>query len=370
MNKNMRELMEKIQNKKAEARNLLDAKKVEEAKALTAEIKDLQAEFDVESALYEEEKEIVNHFGKEGGDVNEIKAFFKALRGESLTEAENALLTDGGNGENLIVPQDIQTQINELRRQYKSARSIVGYYPTTTLSGSFTYEDASTATELTNFTDGDDIADSNDPKFVAVSYTIKDFGSTLPVSNRLLQNENGGLVQYLGKWFNRKAIRTENKKIFAQLMAGKSAKALADYKALKSSLNKDLDPAFVDVVIVTNQDGFDFLDSQVDGMDRPILQPNPTNPTQKMFAGHPIEVFSNTELSTTGTTTKKAPIFYGSTKDGVTFVDRNSLQIDASEHANFKKNQTLLRVIEQFDVIDADKASYVYGQLDVTPVTA
>lgn len=368
MNKNMRDLLEKINNKKTEAKELLASKKLDEAKAMTDEIKNLQKEFEIESALFEEEKEIVDDVQSRGGNVNEIKAFFKALRGESLTEAENALLTGGANGENLIVPQDIRTQINELRRQYKAARNLVGYYKTDTLSGSLVYEDASTVTELTNYTDGDDLPDSNEPKFVPVSYSIKDYGGTLPVSNRLLQNENGGLVPYLGKWFNRKAVRTENSKIFAQLQSGKTAKALADWKALKSSLNKDLDPAFVDIVIVTNQDGFDYLDSAVDANDRPILQPNPVNPTQKMFNGHPVEVFSNTELKTTGTTTKKAPIFYGSLQDGVTFVDRDMLQIDASEHAAFKKNQTLMRVIEQFDVIDADKASYVFGQLDVTPV--
>lgn len=366
MNKNMRDLLEQINNKKAEAKNLLTSKKLDEAKALTDEVKNLQKEFEIEAALYEDEKEEIANVKSHGGNVDEVKSFFKALRGESLTEAENALLTGGANNENLIVPQDIHTQITELRREYKSARSIVGHYPTDTLTGSFVYEDATTATELVNFTDGADIPEAADPKFVNVAYSIKDYGATLPVSNRLLQNENGGLVPYLGKWFNRKAIRTENKIIFAKLIAGKTAKALADWKALKSSLNKDLDPAFVDITIVTNQDGFDALDAALDGQGRPVLQPNPTNPTQKMFGGYVIEVFSNTELPTTGTTTKKAPIFYGSTRDGVTFVDRNTLQIDASEHANFKKNQTLMRVIEQFDVIDADKASYVYGELTVS----
>ncbi|WGG47681.1 phage major capsid protein [Rossellomorea sp. DA94] len=365
MPKELRELLNKINEKKTEAKNLLGEKKLDEAQALTNEIKDMQKEFDIASALYEEEKEMVKQVENKGGDIDSVKAFYKALRGESLTEAENAMLTGGANGEDLIVPKDIQTQINELRRQYKSARSVVGYYPTSTLTGSFVYEDASTVTELSNFTDGADIGESNEPKFVNVSYSIKDYGATLPISNRLLQNEDGGLVPYLGQWFNRKAIRTENGKIFAQLKSGKTAKALADWKALKKSLNVDLDPAFVDVKIVTNQDGFDVLDAAEDNQGRPILQPNPVNPTQKMFNGHPIEVFSNTELPTTGTTTKKAPIFYGSTQDGITFVDRNQLKIDASEHAAFKKNQTLMRVIEQFDVIDADKASYVFGELTV-----
>ncbi|SDM17508.1 phage major capsid protein [Bacillus sp. OK048] len=351
-------------NKKAKA--LLENKeaKLEEIQAVNSEIEILQAKISVQEKIEADEKAAIANKVPEPvnrSQSDEVVAFYKALRGEKLTDIENALVTGGANGENLIIPQDIHTQITELRRQYKSARMLVGSYPTTTLTGSFVYEDGTT-TELTNFTDGADIPDSDEPKFNNVSYAIKDYGSILPVSNRLLQNEAGGLVPYLGKWFNRKAIRTENKKIFAQLKAGKTVKALADWKALKSSLNKDMDPAFVDVIIATNQDGFDYLDSAMDSTGRPILQPNPTDATKKMFMGYPVEVFSNTELPTVA---KKVPIFYGSTQDGVTFVDRNQMYIDASEHAGFKKNQTLLRVIEQFDVIDADKASYIYGEFTI-----
>lgn len=367
MNKKMRDLLEQINNKKVEARSFVNEKKIEEAKALTNEIKALQTEFDVEAALYEEEKENVKNVltTKEDKDLA-VKAFFKALQGGSLTEAENALLTGGTNGENLIVPQDIQTQINELRRQYKSARSLVGYYKTTTLSGSFVYEDTSTITGLTDFTDGADVPASNEPKFVNKAYSIKDKGALLPVSNKLIKNEAGGLIEYLGRWFNRKAIRTENTDIFTTLKSNKTAEALADWKALKKSINIDLDPALLlGMKIVTNQDGFDVLDSALDDTGRPVLQPNPTNPTQKLFMGYPVEVFSNAELATV---VGKAPIFYGSLEDGVEFIDRDLMQFDTSEHAAFGKNQTVIRVIESYDVIQKDKDAYVYGELTVPAV--
>jgi len=367
MNKKMRDLLEQISNKKAQAKAFLAEKKLDEAKALTEEVKDLQKEFDIEAALYEEEKESAGATPQAKGQKTDVvKAFYKALRGDKLTEVENALITGGTNGENLIIPQDIQTRINELRREYKSARPYVGHYSTMTLRGSFVYEDITTLTELTNFTDGADVPTSNDPKFTTVSYSVKEYGGILPVSNVLLQNEDGGLVDYLGRWFGKKAIRTENNKIFAELKNGKTAKALADWKALKSSINKDLDPLIaLDTVIITNQDGFDFLDAALDDIGRPILQPDPTNPTQKRFMGYPVVVFSNAELPTTGTTTKKAPVFYGNTRAGVTFVDRNVYEVKASTDAGFTKNQTLIRVIEMFDVIPADKEAYQFGELTV-----
>ncbi len=367
MNKRMREIFEKINNKKQEARNLAKDGKVKEAKELTGEIRNLQDEFDVEAALFEEERGGIEDAEGATEEADQIRTFYKALRGEELNEEERALVTGGSNEENLIIPQDINTKINELRRSYKSARSIIGYYPTNTLTGSLVYEDTETITELTNFTDGSDVPNSNDPKFKPVSYAVKEYGGLLPVSNVLLKNESGGLVNYLGKWFNKKAVKTENKKIFDVLKLGKTAESIADWKALKKSINVDLDPELaIDLNIVTNQDGFNYLDEAEDAQGRPILQPNPTNPTQKMFMGYPVEVFSNALLPTTGSATKKAPIFYGATEEGATFVEREGLEFATSEHAGFTKNQTLVRVIELFDVIQADKDAYIYGEMTIT----
>lgn len=364
MNKKMRELLEQINVKKQEARNLLKEGKKEEAKKLADEIRSLQEEFDIETALFEEERAKVDVEKPSDKEVNHVRTFFKALRGEELTEEERALVVGGSNNENLIIPEDVNTKINELRRSYKQARNLIGYYPTTTLTGSFVYEDASTITELTNFTDGNDVPDSNEPKFVPVQYAVKEYGAILPVSNVLLQNETGGLIEYLGRWFNKKAVKTENKKIFEVLKQGKTAKALADWKALKKSLNVDLDPELAtDIVIVTNQDGFNYLDEALDETGRPILQPNPTNPTQKLFMGYPVEVFSNALLPTTD---GKAPIFYGALKEGAVFVERQGLEFATSEHAGFSSNKTLIRVIELFDVVQADKDAYVYGEMTIS----
>lgn len=371
MNKRMRELIQIIGEKKEEARSMLEGRKMEEARALTKEIKELQAEYETEEALFEEERSSIES-GLEKGSVvpigtpDQTRTFFKALRGEVLSDEERALVVGGTNEENLIIPQDINTQINELRRSYKSARELIGLYPTNTLTGSFVYEDTTTITELTNFTDGGDVPSSNEPKFKPVSYALKEYGGLLPVSNLLLKNETGGLINYIGTWFNKKAIKTENKKIFEALQSNKTAKAIADWKALKKSINVDLDPELAtDIVIVMNQDAFDVLDAALDGTGRPVLQPNPANPTQRLFMGYPVEVFSNALLPTTGTTTKKAPIFYGALKEGATFVAKEGLEFATSEHAGFAKNQTLIRVIELFDVIQADKDAYIYGEITI-----
>ena len=56
----------------------------------------------------------------------------------------------------------------------------------------------------------------------------------------------------------------------------------------------------------------------------------------------------------------KYPVFIGSTKDGADFMDRESLDFATSEHFAFNKNQTTLRVIEGYDVVETDKDAYEY----------
>ena len=210
----------------------------------------------------------------------------------------------------------------------------------------------------------EEIPQEDGPKFKTKGYSIKNKGAILPVSNYLLADEQSGLMSYVGRWFARKAVKTENADILAVMKADKTAKELEDWKALKRSLNKDLDPALIPgSVIVTNQDGFDELDNATDEMGRPILQPDPKNPTQKVFKGITIDVYSNNDLPSVD---GKAPIFYGNLEEAITFVNRERYEVARSKEAGFTKNATLIRVMERYDVIKTDNEAYIYGQLEIT----
>ena len=220
---------------------------------------------------------------------------------------------------------------------------------------------------LTDIDEMEEIPQEDGPKFKTKGYSIKNKGAILPVSNTLLADEQSGLMSYVGRWFARKAVKTENADILAVMVADKTAKALSDWKALKRSLNKDLDPALIPgSVIVTNQDGFDELDNAVDENGRPILQPDPKNPTQKMFKGLSIDVYSNNDIPSKN---GKAPIFYGNLEEAITFVNRARYEIAKSKEAGFTKNATLIRILERYDVIKTDNDAYIYGELTITEGT-
>ena len=373
---NLRELRQKFAAMVAEAKKLTEEGKIEEAKAKTEEAKALNMQIKQAEEIEKMEDELEGDAGtpvKEPTAENKAdanKAFLKAITGKRLTPAENALVEKADENDpngSILVPTDENTRINEYKRQYKSLRSHVREYRTTVISGSFVYENNSTMTLLTDIDEMEEIPQEDGPKFKTKGYNIKNKGAILPVSNTLLADEQSGLMAYVGRWFAKKAVKTENADILAVMVADKTANALADWKALKRSLNKDLDPALLPgSVIVTNQDGFDELDNAVDENGRPILQPDPKNPTQKMFKGLTIDVYSNNDIPSKD---GKAPIFYGNLEEAITFVNRERYEIAKSKEAGFTKNATLIRILERYDVIKTDNEAYCYGELTITDGT-
>lgn len=377
MTKRMRELQDEIQQLHKDAQACMaegENKDLAKAEELMNKIDDKQKEFDLEARMEKSSKAAAQAAAEQTpaqvpGKADGFKAMTKTLNRQALTETEKALISGEAaeNGENHLVPEDVRAEINELRKTYISAKSIVNVETTDALAGSVNYEDGAPV-GLTSFEDGEAIAEDEDPKFVRKPFKIQHYGKLIPVSRILLGAEKAGLLGYINRWFIRNAVISENAKIFDALKVGYNGgtpKALAGWKALKKSINVDLDPSCkLQGVIVTNQSGFAALDEEEDNNGRPILQLNPANPTEKLFQGLPVHVFPDAQLPNIDGT--HFPIFYGDTKAGVTFVEHKALEFATSEHFGFNKNQNYMRVIEGFDVMSTDAGAYIYGSFTAT----
>ena len=385
MTERMKDILSTKKSLVEEATKLKIEKKFDEAADKLSEIEKLDKEFAIEKGLEKISKEqaagevpqeVPDTEKKAKEKVNGFKILSKIFKKQRLTDEEKdaislekALISgeNAENGENYLIPEDVHTEIMELRKTYMSAKDYVTVIPTTTLSGEFTFE-AGEPAGLTEFEDGDEIDTETDPKFRRVKYAIKFFGKIIPVSNILKENEKSGLMAYLNRWFVRNAIITENKKIFTVLKTDKTAKTLTSWQDLKRSINKDVDKDYlIDGIILTNQNGFAYLDDSVDANGRPIMSDDVKVATQKQFNGLPVIVFSEKQLPDVD---GKHPVFYGSLKAGCWFFDRKHLEFADSSHAKFTKNQTVLRVIEGFDVVSADKDAYMYGLLGTETAAA
>lgn len=356
------------------AQKALDADDMETAEKTMEDVKALEKKIELTRQLQTEEDAELLDKAVKPASTEKTASFFRAvikkLSGRPVTEAEKALLVPdpvtgtGDNGEGYILPKDIRTKINEVIRDFRSFRSVVGTITTTALTGTLTAEDISSLSGLVAFSDGDELTESEDPQFRPVTFAMGEYGAIIKMSNVLLTMTDNDLVNYIARYFGKKAVVTENAKVIAKLKYGKTAKSLVKYTDLSSSINTDLDPAALSMTkIVTNQDGFDYLDCQLDTNGRPILQPDPTNPTVMRFKGFEVVVFSNAQLPSDET--YGAPVFYGALEEGVKFVTCGYYKFATSAEAGFTKNVTLARLIELFDVIqwDSSDACYCFGYL-------
>jgi len=374
------ELKIKLGEVKASASKL---EKSEEIQNSISEIKNLKAQ--IEFAEMQEAEEVLeakNKIENKEGDVvvmeiqdkvikesaSGIRAMIKKTMGKGLTEAENALLVGGANGEGYILPVEVITKITKLVRQYKSLSEVLGYMPVTALTGTFPVENFDTVTGLVDFADGTPIGDISDIKFKQVSFSLKEKAGFISLSNTLLGLTDNDLISYVAEVFAKKLVVTQNALGLSIIKTGKTTKALADWKALKKSINKDLNPAVLTNMSITmNQDAYDMLDSALDSYGRPVLQPSPTNATQRLFMGYPVNVFSNDMLPTTGTTTKVAPIIYGDLQDAVKFAGNGQYLFSSDKSVGFLSNVTVARIITYIDCIQIDSSdkSYVYGEITI-----
>ena len=356
------EMQNKLSNLLTKMQDCLDNDKLDDAAAVRNEIQDLQnkisAQIFIDEANQMNFKETAKNpeNAQTKQNASYIRACLKKFGNKPVTDVENSLLlptstyVNGANGEGYILPQDIQTQINRKIREYQNLDSLAG---------------------LVDFADGTDGTASNDIAFTQITYSLAEKAAFVKLSNTLLALTDNDLVAYIVEVFAKKAVITENAMAKAALQSNKTVKTLANWKQLKSSINKDLDPAaYYNTVIVTNQDGFDYLDSQLDENGRPVMQPDISQPTQKIFVGYPVIVFSNAQLASSAATTTSpgyAPIYYGLLSEGCKFVDAGLTSFAASSEAGFMSNTTVARLIEFVTVVQCDSSDkcYCYGQLQV-----
>lgn len=367
----------------------IDADRLDDAEQKKKEIEIINAKIskqifldELNSHEFEKDAAAITPSRKTKEDASFIRAAIKKIGGKPLTEAEDALLlptttyVNGANGEGYILPQDIQTKINEKIRAFNSFRDVCGYMQTTALKGSFPIENLDSLTGLVDFDDGTDGTLSNDISFSQVSFALREKAAFVKLSNTLLALTDNNLIAYIVRVFAKKAVITENTMAKAAIEYNKTVKTFANWNDFKKSLNVDLDPAALNnTVIVTNQDGFNYFDEQTDDIGRPLLQPAPTQPTSKILFGYPVKVFSNTQLPSTAATAAAdgfAPLYYGDIEDGVKFIDLGTTAFAASSEAGFLSHTTIARLIEFIDVVqcDASDACYCCGQVKVAEKTS
>lgn len=363
MNKKMRELLTKIEAKTLEAKEARDKGETDKAATILDAIDDLKKEYDVEKRLMEEEKP--EEPEKKAAPVDSVKAFANAARSgfKGMNEGTPA---QGG----YTVPEDIETKINHYRENGDSLQTLITVVPVKTESGARTFRVRSQQTGFANVAEGGAIGTKDTPNYTRLEYTVAKYAGIYEATNELMEDSDANIANELTHWIGTESRVTRNNLILAAIKTIASTAIAAGADGLKKALNVTLKPYFRNsAVIVTNQDGLNYLDTLKDKNDQYLLKPEVADATQYRFAGFPVKVYDNDTMPSNTATSGKLgiPFIIGDLKEGVVMFERKGISILSSNVAGdaFAQDMTYFRAIEREVVKVRDSAAVINGVMTV-----
>lgn len=301
------------------------------------------------------------------GDENGHKSFAAGIRKllKGQVKHLNLVTTSSTTGSNagLTIPDDVQTRINTLIRQYDMLQPLVNVETVSTESGSRVIELFSKMDGLVELDDEDaDIPDNDEPGLKTVKYTIHRYGGINKATNSLIKDSDENIITWLVKWIAQKVVVTRNKKILSVFDAASKKPTIAKWDDIIDLADGTLDPAISNLsVFVTNVSGWTTLKKVKNAMGDYMIQRDPQGVVAKVIDDKQVVVVSDNWLPDTAKGVH--PLYYGYLKAAVTLFDREnmSLAMTTEGGSSFTKDQTWIRVIDRFDTQAVDDGAMAAG---------
>lgn len=302
--------------------------------------------------LNDEELEIKDQF------VND----FKNLVYGNYAQIKNMVSSDeteGAGHAGLTIPEDVQTTIHTLVRQYDSLQEYVNVEHVSTSKGSRVYEKWSDITALSEIDEeGAKIGDNNDPQLTTIKYLIKRYAGITTVTNSLLKDTAENIIAWLSSWIAKKVVVTRNTKIIAAIDKLPTKPTLAKWDDI-IDLEAKVDPAIKPTsMFLTNTSGFTALKKVKNAMGDYLMQRDVKSPTGYVIDGYPVKEVADRWLPNKSTA---RPLYFGDLKQAVTLFDRENMSLLATNigAGAFETDTTKIRVIDRFDVVTVDSEAFV-----------
>lgn len=328
------------------------------AKAIRDGYADQMAELQAVEVVKSEKKPL----NKDEQDVKAtfIKDFKNLIAGKYQNATTSTTGDVAGNG-GLTIPQDIQTAIHTLVRQYDSLQEYVNVEKVSTLSGSRVFEKLSDITPLAELDEeGAVIGNLDDPQLSVVKYLIKRYAGISTVTNSLLKDTAENIMAWLSSWIAKKVVVTRNAKIIAQLSALPKKPTLAKWDDIKDMVGS-LDPALQTTsIFLTNQSGFTALSKVKNAIGEYLMEDDVKSPTGKSIEGYAVKVVADKWLPKVGSA---MPLYFGDLKQAITLFDRENMELLATNIGGgaFETDTNKVRVIDRFDVQPTDTDAVLAG---------
>lgn len=316
-------------------------------------------------------KEKEDNLNKDNKQEPKKLDFVKNVRGlirgdHKVLDMATSSTDESGNAIGLVIPQDIQTAIHTLIRQYDALQQYVNVENVTTQTGSRVYEKWTDVTPLAEITEeGATIGDNDDPDLQTVKYIIRRFAGITTATNSLLNDSDQNILAWLENWISKKVVVTRNQAIISAFGALPNKATLAKYDDILDLTYTGIDPAIQSTAFfLTNVSGCNALHKVKDANGDYLLQPNPQNPMEMLMNGKQIKMVADRWLPSAGTAAAPVfPLYYGDAKQAVTLFDRQNMSLLSTNvgAGSFETDTTKIRVIDRFDVESTDTEAFVAG---------
>lgn len=352
------EFLQKINEQRKVVMNLLTDGKLEEAKLASEKLEDLMSKAEMAAEVPQKGqgskmvnavnlKTAVNAFLHKGwkGMNDEEKTFFKASNATEGTGQVETVANRGG----VLVPVETADFVGRMETGIYRLRTRVSEYFSKSLSGKIPLLANPTAGLVAQF---DELPtggiQKGDVKFGSVDWAVRDYGLIVPVSNDLMEDAEADVYGVIAEQFARAQVITENLMILAAIDANGAATAVNGWADISKALNETAPIGSVDKVIVTNTDGYNYLDTLVDETGRPILTQALVDNPKRIFRGYEVIQLPNEILATTSGV---VPFYVGSLRDAVYFIERRGLTISYNPYSDsaYSKNAVDVRVTCRMD---------------------
>lgn len=386
MNRQMINLSEEIKNKKAEMQAFIEGKDIVNAKKIKEEIELLNADYFLAEQEFDLDKEEVESTGKpkENKENKEKKEFFNLVRNPQM---QNNMVSSDDKKGGYTVPHDIQTKVNKLLEADDHLFQFIRVTPVTAPSGARTFRKRNSGYihQATSVAELAKIKLNQTPQFGRIEYKVEKFADRYLASNEVLDDTDANLEAEMTDWLVDVSRMTRNNVVRVVLNSETMTDAfdgtiqrevVKSTNDIKKVANVKLNKAFqTRMVYITNQDGFNELDTLQYPDGRYVLQESITNPSQKILFGKLLHVVSNDDLPSIDS---KAPLLCGDLKEGVEAFVREGLQVRTSDLAGdaWINDGVEWRAIERLDCCLRDAEAFIYCTFDidegltVTPMTA
>ena len=260
------------------------------------------------------------------------------------------------------MPQDVVTSVKQARLRNGSIETIINVEPVDAEKGSRVYALNTVGEGLTKVGEDSLIPEINQQKIKHIKFKTSKYAGLLTASTELLNDAGEQVVDFVAQLAANETRVIRNKEVFA-LLNTLSKQPLTDVDSIKTQMNTTLRRVKrKDMNIITNNDGFEYLDGLTDVAGNSLLKESETSNSGFKIFNTDVQVFDNEELPTTE---GNIPFIFGDTVEAIALFDRESLEINLSDHSgsDFISFKTKFRIRDYFDVQLVADDLLVFGQI-------